>query len=191
MIKKKNFLGTLVLVVGNSGSGKDSIITGVINKYLLFPNGLEIRSPARYITRPISPDEKNKQVNPETFTLMKKEGNLALHWNIYGLQYGVPIEIEDWLAKGCIVVVNVSRNIIEIAKAQYERIKVVFIKVPLEITIERIVKRGRESGKNLEERIERAKINQDFEDADLIIDNTGDLNDSIDSLLNFLISIYE
>ncbi|MBN1803049.1 MAG: phosphonate metabolism protein/1,5-bisphosphokinase (PRPP-forming) PhnN [Candidatus Lokiarchaeota archaeon] len=186
---KKKFPGTLVLVVGNSGSGKDSIISGAIKRRSVLLKGTEIRSPKRCITRPMSLNENNIQVTPEIFKSMASEGKFAIYWEIYGLQYGVPIEIDDWLSKGSIVIVNVSRNVIEIARAQYEQVMVVFIKVPLDKTIERLEKRGRESGKSLEERIERAKKNQDFNGADFTIDNSGSLNDAIDRFLNLLFDI--
>ena len=53
----KDFPGKLVLVVGNSGSGKDSIISEVVKR---FPSNLkEIHLTQRYITRPSSETEDN------------------------------------------------------------------------------------------------------------------------------------
>ena len=65
---KKKFLGALFLVVGNSGSGKDSIIQGAVNNYPIDLNKLYI--PKRYITRPSSEAEKNISITSEEFKIM-------------------------------------------------------------------------------------------------------------------------
>lgn len=183
----RNFHGTLFLIVGNSGSGKDSIISGVINKY---PSNLkQIYAPKRYITRPPSKFEKNISITPEEFKKMEINGKFALKWNIYGLNYGILTEIENFLNKGHPVIINVSRTIVKQAREMYKNVKVIFIEVPFEITLQRIKDRKRETEDLLKERIERAKKNQKFPEADFCIDNTGDLDDAINELLDYIINI--
>lgn len=183
---KKRFSGPLILVVGNSSSGKDSIISGVIEKYP--PNKKKIFSPRRYITRPPSENEKNYSISLEEFNEMDKNGKFSLSWRIYGLCYGVPIEIDEYLEKGHSVIVNVSRMIVDDAKSIYENIKVIFIEVPLDITISRLKERGRETGPLIQQRIERAKAHQTFKAADLIVDNSGTLDDAINQVLDYIIN---
>lgn len=183
----KNFPGVLVLVVGNSGSGKDSIISEVVKR---FPSNLkEIHLTQRYITRPSSKTEDNIAITPKIFKEMSLQKKFALEWHIYDLDYGVPIDIDDWLKKGHPVIVNVSRTIVKKARSIYRNILVVFIKVPFEITFQRIKERARESGKQLQERIQRAKDNQTFPDADFIVDNSGELEIAIDQFLSYLIRV--
>jgi len=184
---KKDFSGTLFLVVGNSGSGKDSIIKAVLERY---PSELKsIRLTQRYITRPPSENEDNISVSPEEFRKMSKQDKFALKWHIYGLDYGVPIKIDSWLKKGHPVLVNVSRTIVKKACEIYRNLKIIFIEVPFEITLKRLKARARESGKRLEERIERAKKNQKFPDADFIVDNSEELENAINQFLNYLVSV--
>jgi len=183
----KNFPGKLVLVVGNSGSGKDSIIKGVKERY---PSDLiKLYLAQRYITRPCSDTEDNIAVTPEVFKIMSLQGEFVLEWYIYGLDYGVHIEIDEWLKKGHPVLVNVSRSIVKKARKIYQNIIVVFIDVPFEISLKRVKERARESGVRLEERILRARQNQDIPDADFIVDNSGDLEDAINEFLSYLIYI--
>jgi ribose 1,5-bisphosphokinase len=159
--QKKVYEGWLILVVGNSGSGKDSIMKGVKEK---FPSDLKsLYLAQRFITRP--------------------------EWRIYGLDYGVPIEIDSWLKKGHPVIVNVSRTIVKKACEIYRNLKIIFIEVPFEITLKRLKKRARESGKRLEERIERAKKNQKFSSADFVVDNSEELENAVSQFLNYLVSI--
>lgn len=184
---KKDFSGTLFLVVGNSGSGKDSIIKAVLKNY---PSDLKsIRLTQRYITRPASENEDNISISTEEFREMSKQGKFALKWHIYGLDYGVPIEIDSWLKKGHPVLVNVSRTILKKTCEIYRNLKIIFIEVPFEITLKRLKARARESGKRLEERIERAKKNQKFSDADFIVDNSEELENAINQFLNYLVSV--
>lgn len=182
---KKKFAGTLFLVVGNSGSGKDSIIQGAVKKY---PNDLnKLYVPKRYITRAPSKTEENISISPEEFKIMSKEGKFALKWHIYGLDYGIPIEIDERLKNGHPVAVNVSRTIIAEARKMYKNIKIIFIEVPFDITLKRLKERTREIGKRLEERIERARNNQQFPEADFIVNNSGLLEDAINQFINYVI----
>jgi len=183
----KNFPGKLVLVVGNSGSGKDSIISGVVQRYP--PNLKEIHLTQRYITRPSSETEDNIVVTPEIFKEMSHQKKFALEWHIYDLDYGIPIDIDDWLKKGHPVIVNVSRTIVKKARSIYRNVLVVFISVPFDITLKRVKERARESGKLLQERIQRAKENQTFPEANFIVDNSGELEIAINQFLSYLISV--
>ncbi|MBY9016758.1 MAG: phosphonate metabolism protein/1,5-bisphosphokinase (PRPP-forming) PhnN [Candidatus Lokiarchaeota archaeon] len=184
---KKNYPGLLILVIGNSGSGKDSIISEVVKR---FPSNLkEIHLTQRYITRASSEKEKSIAISPKIFKEMSLHNKFTLEWHIYDLDYGVPIDIDDWLKKGDPVIVNVSRTVVKKARSIYRNILVVFIKVPFEITFQRIKERARESGKQLQERIQRAKDNQTFPDADFIVDNSGELESAIDQFLSYLIRV--
>lgn len=184
---KKNYPGTLFLVVGNSGSGKDSIIYGLLNKY---PSNIKpLKLVKRYITRPPSETELNNPITVDEFKNLENQEKFALKWHIYGLDYGVPIEIDNWLKEGHPVIVNVSRTIVKEANEKYGNVKTIFVDVPFEITLQRVQERGRESGDLLDERIERARKSQKFPKADFIVDNSGKLEDAINQLLNYLIKV--
>ncbi|MHA2288594.1 MAG: phosphonate metabolism protein/1,5-bisphosphokinase (PRPP-forming) PhnN [Promethearchaeota archaeon] len=182
---KKSFPGALILIVGNSGSGKDSIMKGVKERY---PSELKpLYLTQRYITRPSSDTEDNIAITPEDFRRKAKRGEFALEWHIYGLDYGVPIEIDNMLKKGHIVLVNVSRSVVKKAREIYHNILVVFVEVPFEITLKRVKERARESGERLEERIQRAKENQTFQEADFTIDNSGEIEGAVNDLLRYVL----
>jgi len=181
-----HYPGTLFLVVGNSGSGKDSIISGSISKYP--PNLKKIYLAKRYITRLPSETENNYYISSEEFSNMADKGKFSLKWHIYGLDYGIPIEIEDWLKKGHPVLVNVSRTVIKKTRLKYKNVKVVFIRVPFDITVKRVKKRGRESKERMKERIERARKFQTFSEADFTIENSGDLDNAINEFLDYILN---
>lgn len=183
----KDYPGTLFLFVGNSGSGKDSIISGVSER---FPSNL--KPPlvvTRYITRPPSRYEDNYSISEETFKKMKAQGKFPLNWHIYDLYYGIPRKIDDYLKKGHPVIANVSRTIIDEAKEKYTNCRVIFVKVPFETTVKRVKKRGRESGKGLEKRIDRARTHQNFSKADFVVDNSGDLSEAVSKALKYIVRV--
>jgi len=179
-----NFLGTLFLLTGNSGSGKDSLISGLIENYPL--NLKQIIAPKRFITRPPSESENNISITPKEFRELEEKGDFALSWHIYELDYGIPKHIEEWLEKGHPVLINVSRTVIDVARRKYKNTKVVFVEVPFEITLQRIRDRKRENEELLNRRIERARQNQKLPTADFSVNNSGELDDAISQLLEYI-----
>jgi len=180
--------GFLFLLIGNSGSGKDSILNGVLSNWP--KEYTPIKVPQRYITRPSHKTEPFLSVTPEEFIKMKNNNEFSLTWHIYDLDYGVPKIVEKWLFEGKIVIINVSRTIISHARQIFPELHVVFVKVPFEITLARIKSRGREAENDeiFKDRVNRAKKNQNFPDADIIIDNSGDLQIAVNSLREYLLS---
>jgi len=183
----KNYQGNLILIIGNSGSGKDSIISGAIKQHpSLFKN---FYIPQRYITRPVSKNESNISISVEEFDQLKNKGDFVLHWNSYELNYGIHIDIDKKLQTNENVIVNVSRTVINQAKQEYKNLKVIFVEVPFEVTAQRVKARGREDGELLEQRLRRAKDNQHFPDADFVVDNSGNLDNAINQFTSFLSNI--
>jgi ribose 1,5-bisphosphokinase len=180
-------MSKLFFIVGNSGSGKDSLVQEVIR---LYPeNHKEIKIPIRVITRPPSPEtEDYESVNEKTFLQWEKEGKFALTWYIYGLYYGVRNDILEWMKQGHPVIINVSRLIIESSRKRFPNLRVVFVQVPFEITAARIRERGREEKEAMQARLDRARKNQTLPDADFVVDNSGDLEIAAKLLLEYILS---
>ncbi|QEE17676.1 hypothetical protein DSAG12_03513 [Promethearchaeum syntrophicum] len=183
--------GVLFLLIGNSGSGKDSILNAILSNWS--EEITPIKVPKRYITRPSHKTEPFLSVTPKEFIKMKNNNRFSLTWHIYDLDYGVPKIVEQWLSEGKIVIINVSRTIIPHARRLFPELKVVFVKVPFEITLARIKSRGREAENDemFKLRVNRAKKNQNYPDADIIIDNSGDLQIAVNSLRNYLLSFVQ
>lgn len=113
----------LVIVVGPSGSGKDTLIAGA--RKLLSSN------PAFYfairdITRPlVIGGEEHIAVSEESFLQRLDTGVYEISW------YGIDQTIEDGLAEGKVVVFNGSRAAIDEAIKRFPGIKIIFINAPL------------------------------------------------------------
>ncbi|WP_028465197.1 phosphonate metabolism protein/1,5-bisphosphokinase (PRPP-forming) PhnN [Nisaea denitrificans] len=147
--------GTLWLVVGPSGAGKDSLLDGA--KAALSESSAHyfVR---RDITRPADAGgEDHNPVTVEEFEAKQEEGGYCLSWDAHNLRYGIPKSIEEELAAGRHVIVNVSRALIGTAREMYPDVRVVNITVPRAELESRLRGRGRESEADIQKRLERAE----------------------------------
>ncbi len=178
--------GTLFFLVGNSGSGKDTLLKWAMGNWPKDVPTLYI--PRRVITRPPSPDtEDYVSVTPEEFKDREGRGEFSFLWESYSINYGVPKVILEYLEKGLPVIVNVSRQIIDDSRKRFPTLKVIFIHVPLNILMERLKKRGREGDADVERRLLRAEVNENLPGADFVIENSGTVEEGGKQLLDALI----
>lgn len=98
--------GVLVLVVGPSGAGKDTLIAAAKEQ---FAGDVRLQFPRRLVTRPAGLYEDHASIDAADFARLATSDGFALHWQAHGLGYGVPAAIGDALGKGAIVVCNASR----------------------------------------------------------------------------------
>lgn len=175
--------------MGNSGSGKDTIIS--ILKKNWDKNLPKLVVPRRYITRKKHPSEKFFSVSPRKFQRMKSRGKFSFTWESYGNYYGISSKLDKWLKKGKYIVINVSRSIISKCKERYHDCQVIYIHVPMHILEQRIKRRGRE--KIYEpayfQRLTRAQENIYFDRADKIIDNSSDVEAAVRQLKEYLLHL--
>lgn len=183
-----DYSGQLFLIVGNSGSGKDALLKEVLKRWPA--SARPVRVPQRYITRPAHDSEPFYSVTPDEFAALKRRGKFCLTWHVYDADYGVPAAILDRLAEGSSVIVNVSRDIIPQARQLVGNLKVIFVAVPLEITLQRISARKRESEDDpgFVQRMARAKANQTLAEADFVVDNSVPLDEAAEKLLEYMLS---
>jgi ribose 1,5-bisphosphokinase len=162
--------GRLVLVVGPSGAGKDTLIGFAKN---FSASNDRIVFPQRSVTRPSSAFEDNLVMSPGEFETALERNAFALHWRAHGHAYGIPRSIDDDLRAGKTVIVNVSRTIIAEARERYKKVVVVLVTAPPEVLAERLAARKRTSDADVGERLKRAELDAGFV-ADVVINNVGD-----------------
>jgi ribose 1,5-bisphosphokinase len=162
--------GRLVLVVGPSGAGKDTLINGA---RLACASDSSVVFPRRVITRPSSAFEDHGTTNQEAFDQAVGAGAFSLCWKAHGNGYGIPVSIEDDIRCGRTVVCNVSRTAVDLARRRYTLVAVVLITAPQRILQARLASRERASDGDLIRRIARsAELDRSCR-PDFVIRNIG------------------
>ena len=119
--------GKLVLVVGPSGAGKDTLLGLARTACADDPTIVFVR---RVVTRESSDAEDNEQISAEGFREAQARGAFAVHWEAHDHAYGLPKSIEDDIRAGRTVVANVSRTVIPALRHCYLNVVVVSITAP-------------------------------------------------------------
>ncbi|MEL6577350.1 MAG: phosphonate metabolism protein/1,5-bisphosphokinase (PRPP-forming) PhnN [Pseudomonadota bacterium] len=151
---KRAATGRLVLVVGPSGAGKDTLLD-LARAALADRPGL--RFARRSITRPADAGgEDHEALSEAAFDARVAEGAFFAHWQAHGLRYGLPGAIADWLAAGETVVANGSRAAAPAIAAQCAVLEMVVVDASADVIAQRLAGRGRESAAEIVARRARA-----------------------------------
>jgi len=138
----------LILVVGPSGAGKDTILSAARSRLANDPN---VRFVRRVITRPADPDnEDHEPVSEAEFDRRA----LALQWRAHGLRYGIPQDVTADIEQGRMVIANVSRTVLADAARRFP-VRVIEITAPPAVLAQRLAKRGRETAGDVAQRLAR------------------------------------
>ena len=156
--------GKLVLVVGPSGAGKDTLL-GLARAACA--DDSTIVFVRRVVTREASSAEDNEQVSVDAFREARARGEFAIHWEAHGHAYGLPRSIEDDIRAGRTVVANVSRTVIPSLRHTYANVVVVSITAPADVLAARLAMRKRGSDGNIAQRLVR-KVEDAEPDATIV-----------------------
>jgi ribose 1,5-bisphosphokinase len=138
----------LMLVVGPSGAGKDTVMDLARAAVGDDPRFRFIR---RVITRPAEAGgEAHEAVSEAEFVTRE----FALKWQAHGLSYGIPADIAEDLARGVVVISNVSRGVIAEAASRFP-VRVIEITAPAAVLAQRLAARGRETAADVARRLAR------------------------------------
>lgn len=182
--------GTLVLVVGPSGAGKDTLITYARER--LEADGRFVFA-RRVITRRPAPSSRDHEVHDEMtetqFVDARARGEFALSWQSHGHYYGVHASTLDAVADGRVVVANVSRTVIPAAAEIAARRLVVNITASPAVLAARLAQRGRESSEQIASRVARS-VDLRLAGAALAeISNEGSVEEAGTQLLGLLLQV--
>jgi len=170
--------GRLVLVVGPSGAGKDTLID--VARAALEDDPSVVFS-RRVVTRAAA-GEPHDTMDADAFERAVRAGAFALTWDAHDLRYGIPADIDDNIRAGRTVVCNVSRTIVEAARERYADVRVVLVTAPAEVLSARLAARARGSDGDLARRLARSDSFPAFA-ADCVIENVGAPEAGADALM--------
>lgn len=163
----------LIVIVGPSGAGKDSIIRAWLTAQ---PVAQRPRHARRTITRPADPHEDHEVADPTEFRRALAAGEFALHWQAHGLDYGVRHAALAPLEQGHWVVLNGSREYLPSLRAMAPLARVVSIDAPDALRRQRLQNRAREEADARQGRLARHVATAS---SDLRLLNDGTLADAV------------
>jgi ribose 1,5-bisphosphokinase len=165
--------GKLLVVVGPSGAGKDSLIARARQDLSGDTSVLFVR---RVVTRTaVASTEDHDCLSPNEFAIARASGQFAVHWDAHGLSYGIPATVHAHIGSGGVAVVNGSRAALPDIRAAFGKIVIIHVTARPEVLAERLAGRGRESKTDILRRLQRAPIDVPGCEDRVEIDNSGAL----------------
>ena len=156
MIKKKT-TGTLVVISAPSGTGKGSIISGLLERDNK-SRWLSISTTSRAIRTNDIPGETYNFVTKEEFEKLIEEDYFLEYTNYVGNYYGTPKKfIQEKLENGIDVILEIEiEGAMNIKKLIPEAVFIFIMPPSMEILIKRLQKRGTDSKEKILERFNTA-----------------------------------
>lgn len=145
--------GSLITVVGRSGVGKDTLLSGVVTRLQHDTNLVVAR---RVITRPENAgNEDHESATVEEFMQREANGEFWQTWRAHDLHYALTLDVLHNLQQGQSVLANISRAVIDALIEKWPQTVVVEITAPDGKIEQRLTNRGRESTAQIQSRIDR------------------------------------
>lgn len=136
----------IILIVGASGVGKDTLI-----KEAKKDLKKEFNFVRRYITRKPDKSEKNYFLENSAFELLKENDFFISSWNAHENFYG----ISQNSIKNKTNIISISRSKIEDFEKNFKDVYVINITLNEKDLKKRLIKRGRESVEEIQKRLNR------------------------------------
>ena len=175
----------LILVVGPSGSGKDTLLRAAREKFI---TPAELAFVSRYITRPPDGNEDNYYVDSFCFRILRENNFFASQWQAHGYEYGIPRHALENATNGQRLLCSISRSAINDFERIHSDVAVLHVTASIDILEKRLQGRGREKSKEIERRLKRAA--QQVHAKNLItFDNSGTLEQSQEDFIHLLRSL--
>ncbi|MEA1913911.1 MAG: AAA family ATPase [Campylobacterota bacterium] len=135
----------IVLIVGASGVGKDTLLKNI-------KDNIEATFVKRYITREPDNNESNYYVDEEAFEALDGENYFISTWKAHNNRYGIAAAH----IKTGLNIISISRGAIKDFENRYDEVTTINITIPKEELFKRLKKRGRESDEEIAKRIKRS-----------------------------------
>lgn len=146
----------LIIIVGASGAGKDSLLKAAKDHFRDHPNIHFVR---RYITRKPGEFEDNFYVDDVAFEILKDHGFFFSYWYAHELKYGVPKQAVESLKEDETMIVSISRTKIRDFEERFSgHVTTVNVTADEAIIKQRLERRKREDSMQIHTRLQRMSI---------------------------------
>lgn len=175
--------GTVYLIVGASGVGKDTLL-GLAQQQLTDHKFVQ-----RYITRPSDAGgEDHIGVTHAAFERMVNDNRFCVWWHAHGLGYGIHQDVTRQVAVGDNVVINTSRSAIRDFEAIFTDVITINVIANTEVLRKRLEERGRESRTEIRARLDRHVPVVTARNL-LTIDNSGEVTEAVQAMVDALTQV--
>lgn len=148
--------GTVFVIVGPSGSGKDTLINWLRAE---LQDRREIQFVRRIVTRPSDKGhEDHDTMELAQFLSAKEAGAFATTWQAHDLHYAIPASAKDHVDQGGLAILNGARRALGQLEAAFARLQIIHLDVDPAILAGRLTNRGRNSDTNLSARLAQQKL---------------------------------
>ncbi len=169
----------IILIVGPSGVGKDTLLRNIKNK-------MEANFVNRYITREPDENETNYFIQKEAFEILEKNNFFISTWSAHNNLYGIA---KNSIFEG-LNIISISRAKIKDFEKQYQKVYTINITLNKNDLKQRLEKRARESREEIEKRLNRSY--EKIEARNLLeFENNKTLDKSVEDFLKLLRQINE
>jgi len=178
-------IGRLIIVVGASGAGKDTVLKSAQKHFEGNPRVAFVR---RVITRECNPKaEVHDSVSEQQFLEQQARGDFCVSWQANDLYYGLPASVHSGIAQGQLMVANGSRAAIDDIRSKFSELTTVHIVTSMDVLAMRLERRSRESAAEIKNRLERNNTIAELSGNDVVtIDNSGERQTAIDEFIDLL-----
>jgi ribose 1,5-bisphosphokinase len=145
----------IILVVGPSGSGKDTLLRKAAN---FFARQSTITFARRYITRPPDTNEQNYYIDQLGFLHLEQTGFFLSTWRAHGNMYGIAKHSLARENRCDTVICSISRNAVADFEAQWRHITTILVTADKDVLHQRLLRRKREDEKDIDRRLARAEL---------------------------------
>ncbi|MBN2332434.1 MAG: hypothetical protein JXO49_12670 [Deltaproteobacteria bacterium] len=161
----------IILVVGASGAGKDTLISRARTR---LSGRRNFHFARRYVTRPPDDHEHNFFVDRQGFEILRSHGFFVADWQAHNHCYGIPYaEIPCTVDPSAVTILSISRQVAANLEKMFPAVVTVNITAQPEILKQRLIGRGREHLSDIEKRLTRTPL---LQTRNLInFDNSGTL----------------
>jgi ribose 1,5-bisphosphokinase len=161
----------VLLVVGPSGSGKDTLLRSAREHFAGQDRLTFVR---RYISRPPDPNEDNYYLDPVAFALLSSAGFFLSTWRAHDNLYGIPSHAVNEASGAEVAVCSVSRSAVGDFERRFAETTTILVTARAEVLRQRLRRRGREDETAVRRRLAKADMAVVARDL-VMFDNSQDL----------------
>ena len=175
----------ILLIVGPSGSGKDTLIRSARQYFI---EAGQLGFVRRYITRPPDHHEDNFYVDESGFQLLDRARFFVATWQAHANMYGVPrseLMRSHGLQRAPVKLCSVSRTAVSDFEREFPDTTTIEVTADKSVLVARLSGRGRETAEAIGKRLARADLKTRARRL-ITFDNSGNLEESRSRFIRLL-----